>query len=333
MGFEPHQIRQLARRPSSRHIHRRERDGKWLSYLEGAHVIAEANRIFGFDGWSRETVEAHCVWAKQSGQRYGVAYTMRVRITVHAGDRQIIREGLGAGEAFAFMPGQAHERAAKAAETDATKRALVTFGNPFGLSLYRKPPEGTQSDRAKTEAEESSGQSAERPPSALDEQTSRNTQASAIAGTAERLDRPPNGHRPPLPAENSGEKLLEKPVNGGTEFPLSEPKTEPGPQPTGHIDRTQPPYDAPKRDRDPHHLKKVAARPCLICGRNRAHAHHLTFLQPKALGRKVSDAFTVPLCATHHRELHAHGNEPQWWQGKGINPVAVASKLWREGSR
>jgi recombination DNA repair RAD52 pathway protein len=100
-------------------------------------VIAEANRIFGFDGWDRETVASQCVWTKQLGARFTAAYVCRIRITVRAGDLRILREGSGAGEATVLTPGAAHELALKAAETDATKRALATFGNAFGLSLYR----------------------------------------------------------------------------------------------------------------------------------------------------------------------------------------------------
>ena len=116
-------------------------EGTELHYLEGWHVIAEANRIFGFDGWDRETVESKCVWTKQNGSRFSAAYVTRVRITVKAGDTSIVREGSGAGEAHEATPGLAHDRAAKAAETDATKRALMTFGNAFGLSLYAAPAE------------------------------------------------------------------------------------------------------------------------------------------------------------------------------------------------
>jgi hypothetical protein len=76
----------------------------------------------------------------------------------------------------------------------------------------------------------------------------------------------------------------------------------------GRIDKSQLALSEPRRERDPDHLKRVASRPCLVCGRNRAQAHHLTHLQPRAIGRKVSDEFTVPLCSTHHRKLHGSGN-------------------------
>jgi hypothetical protein len=68
----------------------------------------------------------------------------------------------------------------------------------------------------------------------------------------------------------------------------------------------------------------------LICGRCPADAHHLRFAQSRALGRKVSDEFTVPLCRGHHREIHRHGDEAAWWAKLGIEPLDVATSLWRE---
>jgi hypothetical protein len=91
-----------------------------------------------------------------------------------------------------------------------------------------------------------------------------------------------------------------------------------------------PTLSEPRRERDPAHLKRVASRPCLVCGRNRAQAHHLTYLQPRAMGRKVSDEFTVPLCSIHHRELRSSGNEKGWWVEQGIDPEPVAKALWKE---
>ena len=136
MAFSDQQVRKLKSRLKPQHVRLREVDGQTLHYLEGWHVVAEANRIFGFDGWDRETVSNSCVWTKQLGARYCAAYVARVRITVRAGEERIIREGSGAGESNEPTPGQAHERASKEAETDATKRALTTFGNCFGLTLY-----------------------------------------------------------------------------------------------------------------------------------------------------------------------------------------------------
>ena len=74
----------------------------------------------------------------------------------------------------------------------------------------------------------------------------------------------------------------------------------------------------------------VAAQPCLICHRSPCDAHHLKFAQPRSLGRKVSDEFTVPLCREHHRQLHRHGNELAWWANLQIAPLPVATELWRQ---
>ena len=125
-------------------VRQREQGRSRVSYLEGWQVIAEANRIFGFDGWERYTLISRCVAeherpiGRERKSGWGVTYTARVRITVTAGHRTLIREGSGAGHGIDADKGLAHESALKEAETDATKRALMTFGNPFGLALYDK---------------------------------------------------------------------------------------------------------------------------------------------------------------------------------------------------
>jgi hypothetical protein len=83
------------------------------------------------------------------------------------------------------------------------------------------------------------------------------------------------------------------------------------------------------RRRSKAHLLFVAAQPCLICERFPCDAHHLKFAQPRALGRKVSDEFTVPLCREHHQELHRHGNEVAWWANMQVAPIEVARALWQ----
>ncbi|HEX2257325.1 MAG TPA: DUF968 domain-containing protein, partial [Afifellaceae bacterium] len=88
------------------------------------------------------------------------------------------------------------------------------------------------------------------------------------------------------------------------------------------------PICKPKRKRDKGHLKFVASKPCLVCGRSPSDPHHLRFAQPRALGLKVSDEFTVPLCRTHHREVHNRGDEPAWWQALKIDPSPIAERLW-----
>jgi len=82
------------------------------------------------------------------------------------------------------------------------------------------------------------------------------------------------------------------------------------------------------RRRNKAHRLFVAAQPCLICGKSPSDAHHLRFAQPRALGRKVSDEFTVPLCRAHHRDLHHRGHEIDWWGD--VDPIKVSEQLWRE---
>jgi hypothetical protein len=84
----------------------------------------------------------------------------------------------------------------------------------------------------------------------------------------------------------------------------------------------------PKRIRDKAHLRFVASQPCLVCGRQPSDPHHLRFVQPRALGLKVSDEFTVPLCRGHHRQLHQAGNEVAWWENLKINAMEIAKGLW-----
>jgi hypothetical protein len=83
------------------------------------------------------------------------------------------------------------------------------------------------------------------------------------------------------------------------------------------------------RLRDKEHRRFVSRQACLVCGRTPSDPHHLTFIQPRALGHRVSDEFTVPVCRTHHRELHRQGDEAAWWGKLCINPVPVALKLWQ----
>jgi hypothetical protein len=96
------------------------------------------------------------------------------------------------------------------------------------------------------------------------------------------------------------------------------------------IDKSQLAIAEPKRLRDKAHLKFVAAQPCLVCGRQPSDPHHLRFAQPRAIGLKVSDEFTVPLCRGHHRELHQAGNEVAWWETLKINPIKTAKQLWEQ---
>lgn len=144
MSFSVDQKSMLSAKLQQSAVHSRKQGGRDVSYIEGWHAIAEANRIFGFDGWTRETIDIKCVSererpiGKDKKEGFGVSYIAKVRIVATAGDSLVMREGVGAGHGIDQDLGQAHESAIKEAETDAMKRALMTFGNPFGLALYDK---------------------------------------------------------------------------------------------------------------------------------------------------------------------------------------------------
>jgi hypothetical protein len=86
---------------------------------------------------------------------------------------------------------------------------------------------------------------------------------------------------------------------------------------------------APRRYRSREHLRYVMQQPCLVCGRKPSDPHHLRYMQPRALGRKASDEFAVPLCRVHHRAAHRAGDERAWWKAAGIDPVKIARRLWQ----
>jgi hypothetical protein len=99
---------------------------------------------------------------------------------------------------------------------------------------------------------------------------------------------------------------------------------------SNRVDKSLLALPEPRRFRDKIHVKFVSKQPCLICGRQPADAHHLRFAQHRALGRKVSDEFIVPLCRGHHREVHRSGDEASWWKKAGIDPTVTARALWLE---
>jgi len=94
------------------------------------------------------------------------------------------------------------------------------------------------------------------------------------------------------------------------------------------IDKSALALPEPRRVRDRDHVRHVAKQPCLVCGRQPADPHHLRFAQSRAMGRKVSDEFTVPLCRGHHREVHRSDDEAAWWRKAGIDPMLRARALW-----
>jgi ERF superfamily len=135
-------------------------------------------------------------------------------------------------------------------------------------------------------------------------------------------------------AELSQTAVSEEPVHPGIPAPQ---KTDVKPAAPGRknvaparIDKSVLSVPEPRRYRNKEHLRFVAQQACLVCGRTPSDAHHIRFMQPRALGRKVSDEFVAPLCRTHHRAVHHVGDERAWWKQAGIDPVGAARKLWKQ---
>ncbi len=416
MAFSEGQVQTLSGKLSAKHVRTRQAQGRTLSYIEGWHAIAEANRIFGFDAWDRQTMAIKCVWEGTWQGKYRCAYVARVRIKVRAGDSEICREGCGSGQGRGNSPGEAHESALKEAETDAMKRALTTFGNPLGLALYDKEQHGVrgkariqgksigptlswilvsaegevislhedpidyckalrqvieagssperlkalwgrnsvtiemlranlrdlrteagehyadillslyqrqlkelheeqEADRAEAEAVRIVA-AAVGADELVDQAKAEGFDAAAEAGTSDRSSGHENGSKNPVEAiSNVGGTGNSQGASGATI--------------AGQVDKSTLPISSPRRIRDKDHLRYVASQSCLVCGRSPGHAHHIRYAQPRAMGRKVSDEWTVPLCTTHHRSLHAVGTEERWWNERQIDPILHAERLWR----
>jgi hypothetical protein len=136
----------------------------------------------------------------------------------------------------------------------------------------------------------------------------------ALPADRRRRKRRPRAEAPSAPPQPSASSAAEPPpVNNAVLW---------------HVDKSALPLSEPRRYRDRAHLEFVASQPCLVCGRQPCDAHHLRFMQPQALGRRVSDEFAVPLCRTHHRALHRHGDEAAWWTSAGLDAGAIAHRLW-----
>jgi DNA recombination protein Rad52 len=449
--FSEPQVKALSSKLSAKYVRTRQHSGLTLSYIEGWHTIAEANWIFGYDAWDRQTMAVKCVWEGMKGNRSACSYIARVRVRVRAGEAEICREGCGSGHGVGLTPGEAHESAIKEAETDAMKRALSTFGNPFGLALYDKEQQNVRGRRKRQPRSASNGKDSpitwlvlssegeylsthedpvdyckamrqlleaistrERLRSfwqrnlvtiamlrrnlpdlktdkgehyaeiltslykqqmriVWEEAKAYERRARELAGQTEarkELDKGPlraqKTMQPASAPEESSKGRRDKATEMKPTYPdelqaarkgqlesraygngggpnattaivadenggvIVENRTgrHAGNDASGQIDKTNLLISTPRRVRDKEHLRYVASQPCIICGRSPGHAHHLRFAQPRALGRKVSDEWTVPLCVTHHRAVHGVGNEKQWWTEKGIDPIARAVRLW-----
>ena len=363
MALSGMQLRQLRAKLDARHIRTRKANGTDLHYVEGWHVISEANRIFGYDAWDRRTVATKCVSSSGNGQHHFAAYTAKVRITVRAGDIIIVREGSGTGEGSGLTPGRAHEIALKSAETDATKRALATFGNPFGLALYDREQLGIRKRRAfrggpalgawvvrsQSGAERLSFNKASEFAAALGTAMSEARDIEMLFALWEQnveTVRDINRTLGQQHLQNSGiapqlvAHLKQCAVALAKTTNSTRTNSTQGTSTQQHlkgaavkIDKSVLPIGQPRRIRNKDHLRYVASQPCAVCGRTPSHAHHVRYAQPRGLGLKVSDEFTVPLCATHHHHLHETTQEREWWLERKIDPLIIARALWQQSQK
>jgi hypothetical protein len=235
-----------------------------------------------------------------------------------------------------------------AGEDDLDAPDLVTAG---GAPKVAGPDQATASAAAQTANGQWKRKRAPSPPT-LDNEASAALRTQLMTGLAglrslQEIDRWAEGC---LPAKNTltadDARLVEQAFQGklvkidpepdrssiGAAPDPAQPLTLPEPAEASReaIDKSVLAFPEPRRQRNKIHLRFVAKQPCVVCGRQPCDAHHLRFAQTRGLGVKVSDEFTVPLCRGHHRELHRAGNEANWWNTRGIDPMDAARKLWVE---
>ena len=369
MSFNDKQRRALKAKLRWRHVKTRTSTSGTVAYVEGWHVIAEANRIFGYDCWDRATVMPQCVWSETQRGQTACFYSTRVCITVRAGGSVVTREGIGTGFGRSQSPETAHEIALKSAETDATKRALATFGNPFGLALYDKDQANVAKPR-RPDLQDAPGRIPEQPASAKEltlvyrtRKIPFTTVEAFVASTMKaipllttidevyafweaNLDAFGEARRRsggtddgPVLAIVAALKARARTLGyQGTATPAARSDAEAGVEShsagrtsSASADGAGLAFPKEQRLRDKGHLAFVASHPCLVCGRRPAQAHHLRFAQRRAMAMKVSDEFTVPLCAVHHDALHRTADEQAWWARHGVlDPLEKAARLWKQ---
>lgn len=373
--FSGRQLRHLNQAVDEKAIYRREKDGKEFKYIAAWYAISEANRIFGHGGWDRETVLIEKIFEKNRFDVTSCAYIAKVKITVHGPSGMVSREGTGFGHSNHAHSGEAHEKALKSAETDATKRALATFGSRFGLSLYQPPtmarsasnltniamltlvaPDGKiLSEDLSPEAFLSGFQqllqkidSQHSLAALIKANISAKEQLAADGMTAQEksyidaFDAMLTRRKGDLGAPSATEKIAATapicPVDTVTPAKVPEAPSVSVPSPSRFearmkVDKSVLSFSTNRRIRNKVHLDLVGSKPCLICEETGCHAHHITYAQPRGLSVKVSDEFTVPLCALHHNQLHQSGSERSWWTMQGIDPLQTAENLWEETLR
>lgn len=303
-------------------------------------AVAAANRIFGAAGWSRETLELRNPANQSRDGAFTSAYVAKVRISIPLEDGSCTRESHGCGEGRGATAYEAHDRGLKAAELDATFRALASLGPALGLDGFLngapaaepkerkepterkepKEPDGNRETGANVEdPDEPAGGAAEDEPGGADgfpgDRPIPSETRSAFASSGRAASNGANPGGPVLDADNP-DVAEESEVDG---IEAGEPDSD------SHVLLPK-----TRRLRSPHHLAHVRGQPCLVCGRNPTDAHHLRFVQPRAMAKKVSDEFTVPLCRRHHDLLHRDPHEQAWWDAYKIDPLAIAAELWAE---
>ena len=242
----------------------------------------------------------------------------------------------------------------KGAETDATKRALATFGNPFGLALYDREQAGVRKTRGASRASAENSQigpwvlrsSTGKPVSSHDTAKSfveALKQAMSEADDIELLydvweqnietlrvlHRSTNERPGIVPTMVSHLRAcavdLVKRASNGSAHPVA--KGNGGTQTQDRQERSH------HQRAEAHSLQGASA----LCRKSAlsdlralpSHAHHVRYAQSRGLSLKVSDEFTVPLCAIHHHDIHTTGKEREWWQERNIDPLVVAGRLWQ----
>ena len=311
MGFSDHQMRALSRSVPKQYVRSRVREGKELSYVEGWYVLAQANRIFGFDGWDRET-DGDQVHHGPRGPWHGSRRSIRLAFA----SRSIPTAGPSSAMGMApAKPWTVRWRGARpGAQGGRNRRHQTRFGN------LRK---GVW-------------------PGALcrSQAVSRRGRATAKNGTRLQIIAPAGG-RPGRRTTRSFRHRRAR-AGRGRSHPATDPLQACGlaslSPPTAaaltavrqSIDKSALPLNGAAPDSRQGAPALVASQPCLLCSATPSDAHHVRFAQPRAMGRKVGDDFTVPLCRSHHRELHDSGNEAAWWHDMGIDPLEIAGELWNE---